>query len=253
MPHPLDLTGKTILVTGASSGIGRATAILLGALGARVILSGRQIDGLEKTAAQMEGGCHQIAPFDLVNFTEIGGWVEGLVGEFGRLHGLVHSAGVAPVTPLRRLSLESLQELMGVNFYAAALLTKQFASKRVHQENSSLVFISSVAGYLGAAGRSAYSATKGALIAFARSAALELAPNGVRVNCIAPSYVATEMYNKALAAFTPEQIEAEVKARQPLGLGNPLDVANAAAFLLADTGRWITGSVLPVDGGYSSQ
>jgi 3-oxoacyl-[acyl-carrier protein] reductase len=140
-----------------------------------------------------------------------------------------------------------------VNFYAAALLTREFARKRAHREGGSIVLVASVAGVLGAAARTAYSASKGALIAFAKSAAVELAPAAIRVNCVAPSYVATDMYEKSMAYLTQEQLRALIDSTQPLGLGTPADVAGAIAFLVADTGRWITGSVLAVDGGYAAQ
>jgi len=116
-----------------------------------------------------------------------------------------------------------------------------------------VVLVASVAGLLGVAARSAYSGSKGALIAFARSAAVELAPAGVRINCVAPGYVKTEMHDSAMRELSPEKMEALVRATQPLGLGKPLDVAHAIAFLLSGASRWITGSVLAVDGGYTAQ
>jgi 3-oxoacyl-[acyl-carrier protein] reductase len=142
---------------------------------------------------------------------------------------------------------------MRTNFYSAVVLTKEFARKRLHTANSSIVLVASVAGMLAAPARSAYSASKGALIAFGKSVAVELAKSGVRVNCIAPSYVRTEMYEQTTNGLTEEQLSALVAATQPLGLGTPLDVAHAVAYLMADTGRWITGSVLAVDGGYAAQ
>jgi len=253
MENPLDLSGKTILVTGASSGIGRSTAVLLSGLGGRIVLNGRNIDGLNQTAAEMQGNCHRIAALDLAKLNEIPQWFSGLTQELGPFSALVHCAGAGSMLPVRLLSVEHLQEIMNVNFYSAAVLTKEFARKRNHQENSSIVFAASVAGMLGTPARSAYSASKGALIAFARSAAIELAKSGMRVNCVAPSYVQTDMYERTKASLTPEQLEALVDATQPLGLGTALDVANAIAFLVADTGRWITGSVLAVDGGYAAQ
>jgi 3-oxoacyl-[acyl-carrier protein] reductase len=133
------------------------------------------------------------------------------------------------------------------------MLVKEFARKRVHRGSASVVFVASVAGMRGKSARSAYGASKGALIAFAQSAAVELAKEGIRVNCVAPSYVRTDMYEKAGDFLTPEQLQACVESKQPLGLGTPLDVAQAIAFLLADTGKWITGSVLAVDGGFLAQ
>jgi NAD(P)-dependent dehydrogenase (short-subunit alcohol dehydrogenase family) len=251
--NPLDLSGKTILVTGASAGIGRSTAVLLSRLGARVVLTGRNGQGLEETVSQMNGSCHRIAPLDLAKVNEIPAWLAELVGAVGLLDGLVHCAGTGPMVPLRFLSLEQLEEVMRVNFYSAVVLTKEFTRKRMHQPVASIVFVASVAGMLGTPARTAYSASKGALIAFAKSAAMELSKSGIRVNCVAPAYVETNMFEKSAASLTPEQLTTLVETTQPLGLGTPLDVANAIAFLLADTGKWITGSVLAVDGGYSAQ
>jgi NAD(P)-dependent dehydrogenase (short-subunit alcohol dehydrogenase family) len=254
MDNPLDLSGKTILITGASAGIGRATAVLLSRLGARMILTARNTDGLDETAALLTGGgCHRIAAFDLAELEEIPAWLAGIAQEAGPLSALIHCAGVASMLPLRSLRLEHLDQIMRVNFYSAAVLTREFTRKRMHQEGASIVFVASVAGMLGAPARTAYSASKGALIAFARSAAMELAKSGIRVNCVAPSYVQTELYEKTMTALTPERLQALLDATQPLGLGAPADVANAIAFLVADTGRWITGTVLAVDGGYSAQ
>jgi NAD(P)-dependent dehydrogenase (short-subunit alcohol dehydrogenase family) len=253
MENPLELTGKTVLVTGASAGIGRSTALLLGRLGARVVLSGRNLDRLHETAGQMEGSGHHIAALDLINPNEIAAWIAEVVQAVGPLHGLAHCAGIGPMAPLRFLQLERIEEVMRVNFYSAALLTKEFARKRVHRAGASIVLVASVAGMVGTPARTAYSASKGALIAFAKSAAVELAKDGIRVNCVAPSYVRTEMYEKAGDFLTPEQLQACVESQQPLGLGTPLDVAQAIAFLLADTGKWITGSVLAIDGGFLAQ
>ncbi|MBV9504795.1 MAG: SDR family oxidoreductase [Acidobacteriia bacterium] len=253
MANPLDLSGQTILVTGASSGIGRSTAVLLSELGARVVLSGRNAERLEQTAAGITNNGHHIAGFDLSRLEEIPAWLGGLVKEVGPLSAFVHCAGLISMLPVRYLELKHLHEVMTVNFCAAALLTKEFSRKQIRRPKSSIVFVASAAGLVAAPGRAVYSASKGALIAFARSAAVELAPQGIRVNCVAPGLVQTEAHEGSGSMLTAEQIEALVNTTQPLGWGTPLDVAHAIAFLLADTGRWITGSVLCVDGGYIAQ
>jgi NAD(P)-dependent dehydrogenase (short-subunit alcohol dehydrogenase family) len=190
--------------------------------------------------------------FDLGELNAIPEWMASVVEQAGPLDGLVHSAGIGSLIPLRMLSMAEVERVMRVNYVSAVALTKELSRKRMHRQGGSIVLISSVAGLVGAAGRTAYSASKGALVAFARSAAIELAGAGLRVNCIAPAYVRTEMYEATRGALTEEQLHTLVAA-QPLGLGEPLDVAHAAAFLLAGTGRWITGSVLTVDGGYTAQ
>ena len=253
MINPLDLSGRTVLVTGASAGIGRGTAVLLSRLGARVVLVGRNAGRLEETSRSMEGFQHQVVPFDLTRLDEIPQWLSKVVDETGPLHGLAHCAGISSLVPLRVMTIAHLDEIMRTNFYSAVVLTKEFARKRLHTPGSGVVLVASVAGMLAAPGRSAYSASKGALIAFAKCAAIELAKSGVRVNCVAPSYVQTEMYEKAAEGLTPEQLTALVESTQPLGLGTPLDVAQAIAYLIAGTSRWITGAVLSVDGGYAAQ
>jgi NAD(P)-dependent dehydrogenase (short-subunit alcohol dehydrogenase family) len=251
MINPLDLSGRTVLVTGASSGIGRCTAILLSRLGAQVILTGRNKHRLEETAASLEGP-HLAEAFDLSDPASISGWLSRLVVTTGPLNGLVHCAGVDSLVPLRALSISLLEKVMRINFEAAAVLTKEFSRRQIHKPGASIVLVASVAGLVGVHGKPAYSASKGALIAFAKSAALELARLGLRVNCVAPAYVRTEMYDAAVAALTPEQVD-KLASAQPLGLGDPMDVAYSIAFLLAETARWITGTVLTVDGGHTAQ
>lgn len=252
MINPLQLESKTILVTGASSGIGRATAILLSQLGATVVAVGRNSARLEETIHSLQGGGHHAVIFDLGDLEAIPAWMAKVVDQAGPLDGLVHCAGIASLVPIRALNIAEVEQVMRINYFSAVALTKEFSRKRVHRKDGSIVLISSVAGVVGVPGRTAYSASKGALTAFARSAALELAGAGLRVNCIAPAYVRTELYEATRASLTDEQLNALVAA-QPLGLGEPLDVAHAVAFLLAPTSRWITGSVLAVDGGYTAQ
>lgn len=253
MTNPLDLTGRSVLLTGASAGIGRSTAVLLSRLGARLVLVGRNAGRLQQTMVSLEGDGHRLEPFDLADLEAIPSRVTAIVDATGPLYGLVHCAGLTALTPLRIVTPERMDQAMRVNFHAGAILTAEFSRKRNRQVRGSVVLVASVAGLVGVAGRSAYSASKGALIAFAKSAALELARTGIRVNCVAPAYVRTEMYDSTLAALTAEQLAGVVAATQPLGLGEPEDVANSIAFLLADSARWITGTVLTVDGGYTAQ
>ncbi len=250
--NPMDLAGKRILVTGASSGIGREVAILLSELGARVVVSGRNEERLGQTMAALRGEGHVAAPFDLAAVDGICEWVKGLVNKTGPFDGLVHSAGARYTVPLKVERIARVDEVMRVNFTSAVILAKAFRQAGCSRRGSSIVFLSSVTAFQGEPGTAVYGASKAALTGLAKSLAMELAGDGVRVNCVAPACVKTEMLERLRDVLTPEQYAA-IEAMHPLGLGEPRDVANAVAFLLADTGRWITGSVLVVDGGYSTR
>lgn len=240
------------MVTGASSGLGRETAILLSELNARVALSGRSRERLEETLSQMSGEGHRIEPFDLNETDAIPDWIKRITTETGPLGGLVHSAGVVTTIPVQAASTARIENLMRTNLTSAIMLVKGFRRPGCALGGSGIVLLSSIVGIAGAPGLSIYAASKAALIGFARSAALELAASGLRINCIAPAVVETPMADrKREMTQTQEQHEA-MERLHPLGFGRPRDVAHAAAFLLAGTGRWITGTTLVVDGGYSA-
>lgn len=253
MHNPLDLSGRRVLVTGAASGIGRATAILASRLSARVVAVDIDAAGLEKTLSQLEGKDHTRHVCDLSELEKIGNWMTEWAQQGGHLHGLVHAAGIACVMPLRSLQSSGYHESFAINTEAALALVRSFQSSKVYAgEKGSVVLISSVMALVGSPTVVAYSMSKAAIIGMARSMALELAPKRIRVNCVAPGFVHTPMY-KQVAKFWDEAQEERMKSMHPLGWGEPEDVANAIAFLLADTARWITGTVLVADGGYTAQ
>ena len=252
MFNPMSMAGRNVLVTGASSGIGREVCILAARLGAKVILVGRNREQLQATAEQLDGAPYSIEAFDLHQLDDIKDWLKRVSVEQGSLHGLVHCAGLQMLQPLRMTKRQKIDEILRVNFLAAVELAKAFRHRGVAQKPTSLVFLSSVMGLVGMPASSIYCASKGALDSFCRSVALEYADEGIRVNCVSPGLVRTEMSAKMEQQMTVEQFAA-VQMAHPLGLGSPQDVANAVAFLLADTGRWVTGTTLVVDGGYTAK
>lgn len=249
--NPMSLHGRHFLVTGAASGIGHATSVLMQALGARLSLVDQDVDGLEGICGLLAGASAPHGyPYDLRQIAGIDGLVGQVVTDHGPLHGVVHCAGMQAVVPVRTLRTETWRALFAVNTEAGLALAKSMSSKKVYAgDHGSIVFISSVMALAGSQGSVAYSMSKAALHGMTRALAIELAPRKLRVNCIAPGFVRTPMFDDTAALWEEGQQEA-VEALHPLGFGKPQDIANAVAFLAADTGRWITGSVMVVDGGY---
>jgi NAD(P)-dependent dehydrogenase (short-subunit alcohol dehydrogenase family) len=248
----MQLTDRTMLVTGASSGIGREIAVVLSGLGARVIVTGRRTRQLEFTLGQLTAGAHAMEPFDFSDLDAIPGWIKTLAERYGPFHGLAHTAGFQKTIGLRALSVDVLHQTFRVNLDSAVMLTKGFRQKGCCTASSSVVFISSVRALAGAPATAAYAASKAALIGLTRSLATELAREGIRVNCIAPGMVQSEMSEQLRQAVGEERFAAAV-AQYPLGLGTTWDLACAAAYLLSDAARWVTGHTLVVDGGFSAQ
>ena len=246
-----DLTNKRIVVTGASTGIGQAAAVLISELGGKIIAVGRNEDTLQQTLDRLTGNGHRSAVFDLADVEQIPKWMPEIAdGE--RLDGLVHMAGILESRPLRVSDASFVDNLLSINVGSALQLARGFRNKKVRAATSSIVFASSIAALIGESGISAYSATKGAIVSLSRSLASELAGEGIRVNCVSPSLVKTEMGEKILSNMTEEQITA-IERQHPLGFGEPVDVASLIAFLVSDASRWITGSNIVIDGGYSTK
>ena len=241
------------MVTGASAGIGRETAILLSRLGAKVVLTARDPVRLAETSGLLEGALHRVAPFDLGQIDAIPPWMKVVVAESGPLHGVVHCAGVQSALPLSQVNGSEMDNLLRINVASAVALAKGFRQKTVRShKGGSLVFVASVMGLVGSPCRSLYSASKSAIVGLTRSLALELVRDGIRVNCVAPAFVKTAMLDQMCALQGSAQTSL-MAAAHPLGFGEPRDVACAIVFLIADTARWITGTTLVVDGGYTAQ
>lgn len=251
MNNPMDLTGRRILVTGASSGIGRACAVTAASLGARTVLVARDQGRLEETLGMLAGQGHLIVPCDLGKLDEIASVFDIACKEGDKLNGLVHAAGIGPATPIQVVTPRVMNEVMTINFFSFMEMVRLFTRKRF-SNGGSIVAISSVSGVVGWQGVSLYGASKGAIDSAVRALAIELAPRGFRVNSIVPSNIQTPMFD-AIIAVGGETARDQIAAKQPLGLGEPEDVANAAAFLLSQASRFITGTQLVVDGGYLAQ
>jgi NAD(P)-dependent dehydrogenase (short-subunit alcohol dehydrogenase family) len=250
--NPLNLSGKRVLVTGASSGIGRATSIVIARLGAAVILVGRRADALEGVRSELAGAGHTVEPFDLAaDLDGIPTWLKGVAARSGgALNGLVHSAGVSRSTPIRAMNSTNIGDIMTINLYAALLLLRGGSARGVGAEGASFVLMASVAGVAATPGLGTYSASKGALIAAARSAAQELGPKKMRVNCVAPGYVETPMLAAAQSELPTDF--GILEKRHFLGFARPDEVAVAVAYLLSDASRVVTGTTLVIDSGYST-
>jgi NAD(P)-dependent dehydrogenase (short-subunit alcohol dehydrogenase family) len=241
--------GRLYLATGASSGIGRATAIAIARLGGRVIVAGRDEERLGRTLAELSGSGHAISVASLTDADQTAEWVSGLAETHGPLSGVFHAAGVELIRPAKLTKQEHLDQVFGSSLFAAFGIARAVARKNVIADGASVVFMSSVAGSTGQVGMTAYCAAKAGIDGLVRSLACELASRRIRVNSIAAGAVKTAMHVR-LTTGSPDDAIAAYEKTHLLGFGETADIANAALFLLGDTSRWITGTTLVVDGGY---
>jgi NAD(P)-dependent dehydrogenase (short-subunit alcohol dehydrogenase family) len=240
---PFELTWKTILVTGASSGIGQATARLCARMGARVILGGRNKERLAETLEGLPGKDHLAVAADLTLAEERA----SLIGQIPALDGVVHAAGTGHRKLCKSLTEEDINAVMAANFNAAVLLQAALLTGKKINRGASLVFLSSRTAEVPTVANALYSASKGALQSYAKCLSLELAPRQIRVNCICPAMVWTPLILSEGA--TEEQLK-EQEALYPLKrYGRPEDIANLAVFLLSDAASWMTGSCIDITGG----
>ncbi|MEO8209172.1 MAG: SDR family oxidoreductase [bacterium] len=246
MNNNFDLTGKIILVTGASSGIGCQVCISASEMGAKIIATGRNEDRLSHTISRLTGDGHIFLKADLTNFNEI----TDLVKNIPNINGLVHSTGMVRFIPLRMVTQKNLDEIQKVNYNSPILLNQQLLKNKKFYEGSSIVFITSIMALVGARGNGMYAGTKGALVAASRVLALEIAPQKIRVNCIAPGIVKSPMQDFVKEAFSNEYLN-EHEKEYPLGFGDPVDIANGVVFLLSNASKWVTGTTMVLDGGYT--
>ena len=241
--NPFTLVGKQILVTGASSGIGKAIAVACAKMGATVIVTDRNVERLNETLNLMSEGDHKAISADLTKAEDI----ESLVAELPKLDGLVQCAGVGSRVPCKNIGKEDLQHVFMPNVEAPILFQTAILSKRKINKAASIVYVASRAANAPSVGNAAYSASKGAIISYAKCLALELAPRLIRVNCICPGMVWTELILKD--GVDKEQLEQSQLTYPLKRFGQPEDIANLAIYLLSDASSWMTGSSLDISGG----
>lgn len=245
--NPFSLNGKTILITGASSGIGREIAIVCSKMGAKVIISGRNMDRLSSTFSNLEGEDNIQIVADLTETEQI----DNLVLQLPKLSGIVHCAGIGDRSLLKMVKETDITKVMRTNFESPVLLQKALLKKKKLEAGSSIVFVASRAPFAPTVGNGIYAASKGALIAYAKVLGLEVANQLMRVNCICPAMVWTELVERDAKLTGVDYHEAE-KAYPLKRFGRPEDVANLAVYLLSDASSWMTGSCIDITGGANS-
>lgn len=245
MYNPFSLEGKTILVTGASSGIGRTTAIECSKMGAKVIITARNAQRLSETFSELQGEGHQQIIADLADTTSI----ENLVSQIDKVDGVVSNAGIANTEPIAFYKEEELETIFKTNTFSMMMLTKFLLKKKKLNKPASIVYTASIGNvYSAGVANGIYGASKCAIDGFMRTAAVELAPKGIRCNSVNPGMVETNIMTDN-SRISTEQFE-EDKKKYPLGrYGKPEDVAWAIIYLLSDASSWVTGTALKLDGG----
>ncbi len=249
MINPMDLTGKRILVTGATGGIGRAVAVQLSKLGAQLVVLGRNEEKLEQTFQMLEGTGHLKCQFDLEKNDEIEGMVKQLVKDFGAFHGYAHCAGIAEMRPLKMTHRENIINLMETCYFAFVEIVRCITAKGCFVNEGSIVAVSSIASILGKQSKVAYSTSKAAIDAAIRCMICDLRKKKIRVNSVMPCWVNTGLYQSYVERH-PDSFEVlEINEKQYMGVTEPVEVANTIAFLLSDAAKTITGTSILIDGG----
>jgi len=243
--NPFTLEGKTILVTGASSGIGRGVAIACSKMGAIVVLNGRNQQKLDETFSQLEGDGHTVLTADLTDDDA----VARMIGEMPKLNGIVHCAGIGQRVLCKQLKEQDVDSVMDANFKGPVLLQQTLLEGKKINKGASIVFIASIATWSPSIGNAVYSASKGAIVSYANCLSLELAPRQIRVNCISPAMVWTDL---AIQDGIDEEQLKEDEQKYPLKrYGTPEDIAHLAIYMLSDASSWMTGSNVKISGGVS--
>ena len=241
--NPFTLEGKTILVTGASSGIGRGIAIACSKMGASVIVNGRNEQRLSETMSEMEGDDNLSLAADLSDNVALA----EMVAKLPKLDGIVHCAGIGQRVLCKQLQESDLDNMMNVNFKAPVMLQTEILKQKKINKSASIVFIASIACDSPTIGNAMYSASKGAIISYANCLALELAPRLIRVNCILPAMIWTDLIFKG--GITEEELREDEKKYPLKRYGKPEDIANLSIYLLSDASSWMSGSSIRITGG----
>jgi NAD(P)-dependent dehydrogenase (short-subunit alcohol dehydrogenase family) len=235
------LAGKIIIITGASSGIGKSIAIHLSGLGVKCILIGRSLKRLKEVQALCSNET-MIVSEDLTQFNK-----------YEEIYGFVHSAGIEQTILLQQLTIDNLKNIFDINVFSAIEFIRIITKKKYKEHNQSIVLISSVMGVVGNKGLTSYSASKGAIISMIKSMALELSNKNSRVNAVSPGHIHDSEMSKIKESKLSNESNERIKNNHPLGLGSCNDIAFAVQFLLSDESKWITGQNIIIDGGYSIQ
>lgn len=252
MNSGFSLTNKNIIITGASSGIGRECAITFSQFGANVILVARNEERLKQTYSKLSRGNHMFIIQDITEYDKLEEVVNTAVEKVGKISGFVHSAGIEMILLLRSMNPSYYEGMFAINVISGFELARIISKKKYFDEKgASFVFISSIMGMLGQAGIIGYCSSKGALISGMKAMSLELVKKNIRVNCILPGVVETEMSNEMFRKLS-EESKKNIVDMHPLGFGKPEDIAYACVYLLSDSARWVTGINLIIDGGYSA-
>lgn len=246
------LSGKIYLVTGASSGIGKATAKALSECGAKIIISGRDSERLDECLVELSGNGHIKSICSFEDADSVYEWVRLLVEKVGPIDGMFHSAGIELIKPIRLTKQSQLSDVFGSSLFAAFGLARGLSQKGSMHDGGSIVFMSSVAGSVGQVGMTAYSAAKAAIDGLVRSLACELAPRKIRVNSIVAGAIKTAMHERLIRGSSDDMI-LRYEQMHLLGFGDVNEVSQAALFLLSSASRWVTGTALVIDGGYSAR